>query len=126
MREYIAYRGRRFTIEWYFDASGKSPSLEYYLGLSNLERRRVLVLFKRMGDFGLIMDKTKFRNEGDKIFAFKPQPNRFLSFFFEGSKIVVTNACRKTSNKLPRNEKNKAREYRADYIDRINGGVYYE
>lgn len=126
MREFSAYRGRRFTIEWYFDASGKSQSLEYYLALSPLERRRVLVLFKRMGDFGFIMDKTKFRNEGEKIFAFKPQPNRFLSFFFEGSKIVVTNGFRKKSKKIPRNEKTKARECRADYIDRVSGGVYYE
>ncbi len=53
------------------------------------------MLFKRMGDFGIINDKTKFRNEGDKIYAFKSQPNRFLSFFIEGRKIIVTNAFKK-------------------------------
>jgi len=31
--------------------------------------------------FGKIFDITKFRNEGDGIYAFKPQPDRFLSFF---------------------------------------------
>jgi len=39
------------------------------------------MLFKRIGDFGKISDKTKFRNEKDGIYAFKPQPDRLLSFF---------------------------------------------
>jgi hypothetical protein len=33
-----------------------------------------------MGDFGKIYDKTKFTYEGDKIYAFKPQPDRYLLF----------------------------------------------
>ena len=65
----IAYNGLKYTIEWYFDRKGKSKVLEYYLGLTSLERRKVLMLFKRIGDFGKINDKTKFRNEEDKIYA---------------------------------------------------------
>ncbi|MCK5671829.1 MAG: type II toxin-antitoxin system RelE/ParE family toxin [Spirochaetales bacterium] len=122
----IAYKGLKYTIEWYFDRKGKSQVLEYYLGLTPLERRKVLMLFKRIGDFGKINDKTKFRNEGDKIYAFKPQPNRFLSFFIEGGKIVVTNAFRKKSNKLPKNEKTKAMDYRIDYLSRAKEETYYE
>ncbi len=99
MKEYIAYRGAEFTVEWYFDASGESQPLECYNSLSPSKRRKVLVLFKRMGDFGFILDKEKFRNEGNKIYAFKPHPNRFLSFFFSGSKIVVTNAFIKKSRR---------------------------
>jgi hypothetical protein len=53
------------------------------------------MLFKRIGDFGKISDITKFRNEGEKKFAFKPQQDRFLSFFFVGKKIIVTNGFRK-------------------------------
>lgn len=45
-----------------------------------------------MGEQGKIFDETKFRNEGDKIYAFKPQPDRYLCFFFQGKKIIVTNA----------------------------------
>jgi hypothetical protein len=48
------------------------------------------MLFKRIGDFGKISDITKFRNEGGKIFAFKPQPDRFLSFFVTSQKIRAT------------------------------------
>ena len=81
MKEFIAYQGEALTVEWFFDENGNSDSLKYFESLSDIQKRKTLMLFKRMGDFGKISDITKFRNEGDKIFAFKPQPERFLSFF---------------------------------------------
>lgn len=58
-----------------------------------------------MGEQGKFFDKTKFNYEGDGIYAFKPQPDRYLCFFFKGKKIVVTNAFCKKTQKLPMNEK---------------------
>jgi hypothetical protein len=84
------------------------------------------MLFKRMGDFGRINDITKFRNEGDRIFAFKPQPDRYLSFFCTGKKIVLTNAFHKKSDKLPMNEKERAIKRMKDYEMRVKKGEYYE
>ncbi len=83
------------------------------------------MLFKRMGDYGKISDTTKFRNEGNKIYAFKPQPHRFLSFFIKGRTITVTNAFQKKSNKIPQNEKERAIDFRADYLSRTENGTYY-
>jgi phage-related protein len=79
-----------------------------------------------MGDFGKISDITKFRNEGDKIFAFKPQPDRFLSFFYIGKKVVVTNAFRKKTQKLPEKEKYLALQRMNSYDSRVNSGDYYD
>lgn len=121
----IAYRGSEFTIEWYFNEQKISQAFEYYSTLTDTERRRVLMLFKRMGDFGKISDTTKFRNEGDKIYAFKPQPHRFLSFFIKGRTIIVTNAFQKKSDKLPLNEKKRAMDFRMDYLSRTERGTYY-
>ncbi len=84
------------------------------------------MLFKRMGDFGRINDITKFRSEGDKIFAFKPQPDRYLSFFYAGNKIVLTNAFCKKSDKLPVAEKERAINRKRDYETRLKNGEYYE
>ena len=84
------------------------------------------MLFKRMGDFGKISDITKFRNEGNKIFAFKPQPDRFLSFFYTGKKVVVTNAFRKKKQKLPEKEKYLALQRMNSYDSRLNSGDYYD
>jgi phage-related protein len=123
--EYVAYRGICYTIEWYYDETGYSQPYEYLMGLNPEIQKKVFHLFKRMGDFGKISDITKFRNEGDQIYAFKPQPDRFLSFFVKNKVIVVTNAFRKKTDKLPENEKMKAVKHRENYLKRVNKGEYY-
>ena len=125
MKEFIAYEGEALTVEWFFDEKGKSDALEFFESLSNTQKRKTLMLFKRIGDFGKISDITKFRNEGEKIFVFKPQPERFLSFFYAGKKIVVTNGFRKKAQKLPRKEKNLALNRMKNYDSRVKSGDYY-
>jgi len=125
MKEFIAYEGEALTVEWFFDEKGKSDALDFFEALSNTQKRKTLMLFKRIGDFGKISDITKFRNEGEKIFAFKPQPERFLSFFYAGKKIVVTNGFRKKAQKLPKKEKNLALNRMKNYDSRVKSGDYY-
>lgn len=76
------------------------------------------MLCQRMGDFGKILDITKFRAEGDGIYAFKPQPDRYLAFFKKGKKIIVTNAYKKAGDKMPKKEKELALKNMADYLNR--------
>ena len=126
MKEYVAYEGPCFTIEWFYNEQGVSQALEYFNVLNDAQKRKVLMLFKRIGDFGRISDITKFRNEGDKIFTFKPQSDRFLSFFYTGKKIIVTNAFRKKSQKLPEEEKERAQLAMQNYTERVLRDAYYE
>ncbi len=125
-KEYIVYEGEFFTIEWYYSKNGSSQALEYFNNLDKNQKKKFLYLIKRMGDFGKISDKTKFVNEHDGIYAFKPQPDRFLSFFALGKKIIITNAFIKKTQKLPKNEKETALKNREDYLFRIKEGNYYE
>jgi len=125
-REYIAYSGKQFTIEWYYDTRGKSTAFDYYSSLTMQEKIKVLLLFKRMGDAGEIKDITKFNYEGDHLYAFKPKPDRFLCFFYTGKKIIVTNAFRKKERKLPPNEKVRAKKFKNDYEIRVKQGEYYD
>ena len=113
-------------IEWFYSDKGKSQALEYYLSLPPADRRKVLRLFQLMGETGQIRNKTMFRNEGNKIYAFKPQPHRFLSFFFEGNKIIVTNGFIKKQQKLPKPEKDRALRLKDDYQHRVQEDTYYE
>ena len=125
-KDYIAYEGNAFTVEWYYDESGKSQALDYLLKSNPEMQKKLFYLIKRIGDNGKINDITKFRNEGDKIYAFKPQPDRFLSFFVKDKKIIITNAFRKKADKLPENEKLKALKCRISYLKRNKEGKYYE
>ena len=116
----VIYQGNHFQIEWYFDANGFSQPYEYFLSATPDQRRTFLLLVKRIGDFGVIMDKTKFRNEGDGIFAFKPQPDRYLCFFTVGKKIIVTNSFVKRQQKLPQKEKKLCVKCQKDYLERFS------
>ena len=126
MEEYIAYQGTEFTIEWYFDANRESQALEYFKKQPQSRQRKLLNLLRLMGDHGKIFDETKFRHEGDKIYAFKPQPDRYLCFFFKGKKIILTNAFTKKKQKLPQEEKELALKAFQSYEKRIKEGIYYE
>ncbi len=126
MKEFVAYRGKKFTIEWYYNQKNESQPLEFFNSLSFTDQQRFFHLVKRMGDFGFISDKTKYRNEDDGIYAFKPQPNRFLSFFYEGGKIIITNAFVKKTQKLRKQDKECALTARSDYINRVREGTYYD
>lgn len=124
--EFIAYKGQEFQIEWYYSEKGESQALEYYRKLSPSDRSKVLRLFRIMGEAGKIRDESKFRHEGDKIYAFKPQPHRFLNFFVDGRKIIVTNAFWKKQDKLPQGEKDRALKCMESYKTRTKTGNYYE
>jgi len=122
----LIYRGSQFTIEWYFDDQGRSPAKDYYEKLSIERRVKFIKLARLMGEAGKIFDVTKFRNEGDQIYAFKPQPDRYLCFFVVGRKIIVTNGFEKKSQKLPQKEKDRALRAKEDFEQRIKKGAYYE
>jgi phage-related protein len=122
----IAYEGSEFTIEWYCDSKGHSQALEYFEEQPFDKQRKLLNLFRLMGEQGKIFDETKFRNEGDGIYAFKPQPDRYLCFFFKGKKIIVTNAFIKKTQKLPQSKKEQALKAYQSYEKRVKEGVYYE
>lgn len=51
-KEYVAFKGQEFQIEWYYSPAGDSQSLNYFSSLSPTDRRKVLVLFKMMGETG--------------------------------------------------------------------------
>ena len=125
-RKFTAYQGAEFSIEWYFDQKGKSLALEYFEKLPYQRKKKIFNLFKLFAKMGKIVNKEKFRYEGDKIYAFKTSPDRFLCFFFDGAKIIVTNAYTKKTAKMPQKEKQKALKAKEDYIKRCQGGKYYD
>ena len=116
----LIYEGECYRVEWYFDGNGHSQAYEYFLNAPAVQKRKFLILVKKISDFGTIYDTTKFRNEGDNIYAFKPQPDRYLCFFFTGKKIIVTNAYLKKSDKLPPGEKATALKNMAAYKQAVS------
>lgn len=124
--KFIAYKGKKFTIEWYYNSKKESVALEYFEDLTLDRKKKLSQLLYVMGEMGQIRNKEKFTNEDDKIYAFKPQPDRYLCFFHTGGKIIITNAYEKKSQKMPPGVKEKALKLQADYIKRVKEGTYYD
>jgi phage-related protein len=124
--KFIAYKGKKFTIEWYHNVKKESEALEYFEELTPDRQKKFAHLLYIMGEMGQIRNEEKFTSEDDQIYAFKPQPDRFLCFFFAGGKIIITNAYEKKSQKMPPKEKERALKLKADYINRVKGGAYYD
>jgi hypothetical protein len=58
-REYVAYEGRKFTVEWYYDRDGHSQALDYAESLDSSHQRKLLELFKLLGDIGQVTQQTE-------------------------------------------------------------------
>ena len=52
--EYVIYAGEAFTVEWYYNASGRSQALEYFEKLSTAQKRKFLKLAQVMREVGRI------------------------------------------------------------------------
>lgn len=125
-KKFVAYEGEQFTIEWYFDSRGKSVALDFYKELTQNQKEKLFYLFYMLADTGKIRNEEKFRYEGDQIYAFKISPDRFLCFFYEGARVIVTNAYVKKTDKMPLKEKQRSVKSKADYVKRYNEGSYYD
>lgn len=125
-KKFIAYEGEKLVVEWYFNDKGRSEAKEYFKELTLDRMTKTLYLFRLLADSGKVFNAEKFRYEGDQIYAIKSSADRFLCFFFEGAKVIITNAYEKKSAKMPQKEKQKALKMKDAYIKRYKQGTYYD
>ncbi|MGA2765143.1 MAG: type II toxin-antitoxin system RelE/ParE family toxin [Spirochaetia bacterium] len=79
------------------------------------EKDELTALFEFFADCNGQLRNKRIRSEGDKLFAFKPKPHRFLAFFVKDKTVTFTHGFEKKQEKLPRREKANAQESRRDY-----------
>ena len=126
--DYIFYQGEKLQVEFYFTETGEMPAKEYLEKESLEVKVKLAALVKYIADHGGLFNKTKFRkvDSKEKIFEFKPTNHRFFSFFYEGQKIIITNAYRKKTQKVNKRNLEKVRNMKITYTGRVKEGGYYE
>jgi hypothetical protein len=126
--DYIFYQGEKFQVEFYFTETGKIPAKEYLDSASMEVQVKLATLVKYIAENGKLFDIGKYRqvDANEKIYEFKPKEHRFFSFFYEGGKIIITNAYIKKSNKVSKKDLGKAITMKKEYFARVKGGIYYE
>lgn len=100
----VEYEGVYRRTVWVPDSSGKYRGMEYFQSLDGADRARLTAAIELQSNSKIgIRDKTKFRNEGDGIWAFKRYQNR-LFCFIDGRDVCITHGIRKKQDRLPPKE----------------------
>ena len=110
-----------YSLEFYRTQNGKVPIEEFIDEQDARTKKKIYDDFDFLKSIGPKAREPKVKFLGDGIFELRINQGKYiriLYFFFSGRKIVVTNGFVKQTNKTPRNEIERAKRYRADYIER--------
>lgn len=131
--DFVYYVGRFLTAEWFYTREGKMSGADYYKALPAPDRGRFYQIVKLLCEspFGTFLPKTMYRIEDNenKIYALKPNDERFFNFTAVGGKIIITNAYHKHSQQMTKIDLEclkVAVRCRQDYLVRTEEGTYYE
>lgn len=111
-----------FEIIFYMKPDGKEPAREF---LDNLDLKmkakmlRTIVMLQKNG-YELREPYSKFLDDGIMELRAKvgSDISRVLYFFVIGRKILLTNGFVKKSQKTPKEEIERAKRYREEYLSR--------
>ncbi|MDO4458585.1 MAG: type II toxin-antitoxin system RelE/ParE family toxin [Clostridia bacterium] len=112
----------KFEVEFYEKENGQEPAKEFILSLDTKMRAKVLSIISVLQDNGneLREPYSKYLSEG--IFELRAKVgsdiSRVLYFFVVDKRIILTNGFIKKTQKTPKSEIERAKEYRADYLRR--------
>ena len=112
----LVYDGVALKLEFYVTPSGAVPAEEWLDDLPLDSQQKFAAVFARMGDTGKIWNERKFKHltETDQIFEFKVEADRMLCFFLAGKRLILTHGFRKTGDKTPKREIERAESYKKD------------
>ena len=111
-----------FEIIFYDRSDGTEPAREFLDSLDIKMRAKMLRTVLLLEKNGPELREPYSKALEDGIFELRAKVgsdiSRVLYFFMIGQKIVVTNGFIKKTQKTPRTELDKAKQYRAEYLSR--------
>ena len=114
---------KKFEVEFYERDSGECPVEEFLLDLDVKMRAKILGLIGILQEKGNLLREPHSKHLEDGIFELRGKVgndiSRILYFFYYDRKIIFTNGFIKKSQKTPKNEIKRAKQYRKDYIEKI-------
>lgn len=116
------FEGTHYTIQCLDLGDGTCPAGDFLDSLDGSDRRKLDVLFERLGNTGKIWNKEKFKKlEGsDKIWEFKSFQIRIPCFFGPNKKVILAFGLRKKKDKYNADEIQRAERYRDWYLGQFS------
>ena len=113
----------KFTVVFYEKENGEKP-VEIFLDSLDIKMRsKLLMILTVLQEKGNQLREPYSKHLDDGIFELRGKVgsdiSRVLYFFYYGGKIIITNGFIKKTQKTPREEIEKAKYYRRDYMERF-------
>ena len=113
---------RKYQVDFYETIDGKQPAKDFLLSLDYAMRAKMISTISILQDNGPELRKPYSEHLNDGIFELRARVgtniSRVLYFFYVGKNIILTNGFVKKTQKTPQEEIEKAKRYRADYLER--------
>ena len=114
-----------WEIELYTDRSGKEPVAAFLDDLPGATRAKVVKMFDRLAEYGVLLDEPYTRQIRGKIRELRIKDNlgqiRVLWFTFTGRRFILLHGFLKKTDKTPEREIDLAEKRMKDFIERYGG-----
>ena len=112
----------KFEVEFYEKENGEQPARDFILGLDSKMRAKIASTISVLQDNGYELREPYSKHLSEGIFElrakFGTDISRVLYFFYIDKHIILTNGFVKKTQKTPKTEIERAKKYRADYLQR--------
>ena len=117
-----------YEVIFYEKADGTEPAKEFLLSLDPKMRAKMFKTIDLLAENGNELREPYSKYLEDNIFELRAKVgsdiSRVLYFFFVGRRVVLTNGFIKKTLKTPTGEKERAKQYRKDYMERERGSKH--
>ena len=111
-----------FEIEFYSSEDGREPVAEFLDSLDSKMSAKLVGLMEILEEKGTELRMPYSEHLEDGIFEIRAKVgsdiSRVLYFFVIGHRIILTNGFIKKTQKTPKGEIEKAKQYRKEYLSR--------
>jgi phage-related protein len=106
MARTVAYHGARFAIAYAKQKDGACPAFEFFNGLKELDRTKLMALFRIAGDHGNFYNPEKFGDLGAGLYEFKSFQIRMPFAYAKNERglVLITHGFIKQKHKTPKEE----------------------
>jgi len=114
---------KQFEVVFYGKSDGTIPAEEFIMSLDIKMAARLYAIIGVLEEKGNMLREPYSKHLEDGIFEIRGKVgsdiSRVLYFFYFGGKIVLTNGFVKKTQKTPPSEIMRAKQYRKDYLERM-------
>ena len=117
-----------YQVVFYEDKNGFSELYEYLNEIKEksktnkdyrIQFKQITTYIELLANYGFNLSIKIAKHIVDGVWELRPGKNRILYFYYEKDTYVLLHIFRKTTNKTPKNEIEKAKREMNDYCDRM-------